>query len=147
MTAAVAVQRIAESSPRFPAPRILWLLLPLAAAIAAHFLAADLLSIASYAASTVLVYDLFAASDRKLSLITMAFSLLACAVGAIGGILHLAAIIVLKGIHYLSLFTEPLRSLAISFLRLRTEASNLALALFAIHCLVTGYLVLRKRRH
>lgn len=141
MTAAIAaVQRIAESSPRFRMPRVLWLLLTMVSAIAAHFLAADLLSIACYAASAVLAYDLL------LLPIATSFSLLACAIGAIGGVLHLAAVIVLKGAHYLSLFTEPLRSLALSFLRLRTEASNLALALFAIHCLVTGYLILRRTR-
>ncbi len=105
----------------------------------------DLLSIAAYAASTVLVYDFFVATDRKLSLVAMLFSLLACAFGAIGGVLHLVAIIVLKGAHSLSLFTDPLQSLALSFLRLRAEASNLALALFAIHCVVAGYLILRKR--
>ena len=105
----------------------------------------DLLSIAAYAASTILVYDLFVAFDRKLSLLAMTFSILACAVSAIGAVLHLIAGIVLKSAHYLSFFTEPLRSLALPFLRLRTEASNLALALFVIHCLVTGYLILRKR--
>jgi len=121
-------------------PRVWWLLLAIAAAIAARFLAADLLSIACYAAATVLVYDLFAASDRNLSLIAMSFSLLACAAGAVGGVLHLAAFIVFKGAQYLSL----LHSLALLFLRLRAEASTLGLALFAIHCLVAGYLIFRE---
>jgi hypothetical protein len=85
-------------------------------------------------------------SEGKLSLIAMTFSLLACAIGAIGGVLHLAAAIVLKGAQYVSLFTEPLQSLALSFLRLRTEASNLALALFVIHCVVIGYVILRRLR-
>jgi hypothetical protein len=146
MTAAVAVQRIAESSPRLGTPRISWLLFAMAAAFAAYFLAADFLAIACYAASTVLVYDLFAASARKLALIAMSFSLLAFAIGAIGGVFQLAVVIVLKGAHYLSLFTEPLRSLALSILALRTDVSRLALAFFAAHCVLAGYLVLRRSR-
>jgi uncharacterized protein DUF4386 len=85
-------------------------------------------------------------SEGKLSLIAMSFSLLACAIGAIGGVLHLAAAIVLKGAQYLTLFTEPLQSLALSFLRLRAQASSLALVLFAIHCLFTGYVIFRSTR-
>ncbi|HTD82937.1 MAG TPA: DUF4386 family protein [Gemmatimonadaceae bacterium] len=146
MTAAFAVQPVAQSSPRFGPPRILWLLLAMAAAFAAYFLAADFLAIACYAASTVLVYDLFAASVRKLALTAMSFSLLAFAIGAIGGVFQLAVVIVLKGAHYLSLFTEPLRSLALSILSLRTDISRLALALFAIHCVLAGYLILRRSR-
>lgn len=107
---------------------------------------ADLLSIACYAAATILVHDLFAALHRRLSLVAMAFSLLACAVGAIGGVLHLAALVALKGAHYFSLFTDPLQSVSLSFLQLRTQALSLALGLFAIHCLVTGYIVLRRAR-
>ncbi len=67
-----------------------------------------------------------------------------CAVGALSCLFEFAPFVVLRGAHYLSVFTvEQLQALAYMFLRLGGQAGNIGLVFFALHCLLVGYLILR----
>ena len=67
-----------------------------------------------------------------------------CAVGARSCLFEFAPFVVLRGAHYLSVFTvEQLQALAYMFLRLGGQAGNIGLVFFALHCLLVGYLILR----
>ena len=172
MSTSVSTQPIAETSPQLKARAagVFWLMTILsgvfsmfawgrlvdsgnAAATAANILAneslyrlgstADLVGLFCYIAVTLLVYDLLKPVNRNLSLLAAFFSLVGCAIGALGCVLQLAPLVVLRGAQYLSVFTEQLQALAFLFLRLRGQANNIALVFFGFHCLLIGYLILR----
>ena len=142
MSTAVMMERIAEGSPLFKARTagLCWLMTTLtstfalfvggrlivsgdAAATATNILehealfrsgtAAILISTACYVAVTLLVYELLKPVNRTVSLLAAFFSLVGCAVGALSCVFDLAPFVLLRGDHYLSVFTvEQLQALA-----------------------------------
>ena len=115
------IERIAEASPRLRAriAGVFYLLTILAGTFAAVFAgrsfgdAANLIASVCYVAVTLLLYAIFRPVDRSLSLIAAVFSLVGCAIGALG-VFHLSS-------RYLP---------------------N-SLVLFGVYCLLIGYLILK----
>jgi hypothetical protein len=106
--------------------------------------AAMLLSGAFYLGVTVLIYELLQPVSRTVSLLAAFFSLVGCAVGALGCLFDLAPLVLFRGAPYLSVFTsEQLQALALALLKVRLEANNIGLVFFGFHCLLIGYLILR----
>jgi len=69
---------------------------------------------------------------------------LGCAVGAFTSLFDFAPFVLLRGAHYLSVFTvEQLQALALMFLRLPGQAVNVSLVFFGLHCLLVGCLILK----
>lgn len=173
MSAVEMIEPIAEASPRFKAriAGFFWLMTILAssfalivagrlvvsgdaAATAANILAhetlfrsgtaANLIATACYVAATLLVYELLKPVNRTVSLLAAFFSLVGCAVGAVSSLFEFAPFVLLRGAHYLSVFTvEQLQALAFMFLKLRGQEPNISLVFFGLHCLLVGYLILR----
>lgn len=173
MSAAVVTERIAEASPRFKAriAGVFYLLTFVtggaalffggrfvvngdAAATAANIVAhqtlfgfgfaANLLSTASYVAVTALFYDLFKPVKESVSLLAAFFSTVGCAIGALSCALLLAPLAILGGAPYLSVFNEQqLQALALLFLKLSAQATNVGLVFFGFYCLLIGYLAFR----
>ena len=106
--------------------------------------AANLIATACYVAATLLVYELLKPVNRTVSLLAAFFSLVGCAVGALGCLFDLIPFVLLKGGTYLSVFTvKQLQALAFMFLQVRFQANNIGLVFFGLHCLLVGYLILR----
>ena len=106
--------------------------------------AANLIATACYVVATLLVYELLKPVSRTVSLLAAFFSLVGCAVGALSCVFDVAPFILLGGGHYLSVFTgEQLQALSLMFLQVRTQANNIGLVFFGLHCLLVGYLILR----
>jgi hypothetical protein len=107
-------------------------------------LAAALIATACYVAVTALFYHLFRPVNRSLCLLAAFFSLVGCAIGAIGVLFQLAPLVILGGAPYLSVFPgEQLQALALLFLDLHAQALNSGLVFFGLYCLLIGYLILR----
>jgi len=106
--------------------------------------AALLINVAVYIVVTLLFYDLFKPVNRGLSLLAAFFSLVGCAIQAVGSGFFLAPLVVLGGAQYLSVFrVEQLRALALMFLDLYGQAFNIGLVFFGVYCLLIGYLIFR----
>jgi hypothetical protein len=106
--------------------------------------AAMLLSGAFYLGVTVLIYELLKPVNRTLSLLAAFFSLVGCAVGALGCLFDLAPLVLLRGAGNLSVFTlEQSQALALVLLKVRLEANNIGLVFFGFHCLLIGCLILK----
>jgi hypothetical protein len=173
MSAAVMTEPIAEASPLSTANMagafyltsilsagaaalVRWRLFPSgdAAATATNILAhqplfwmvfaADLISALCYVAVTPLFYEMFQPVNKRLSLLTVFFSLMGCGAVAFACLFHIAALLVLRGAQYLNLLAvEPLQVLALMCLRLWAQAYNISLVFFGFYCLLIGYLIFR----
>lgn len=174
MSTAVLMERVVEASPQSKARAagVFWLLTFLtstfamfvagrlvvssdAAATAANLLAhealfrsgtaAILISTTCYIAVTLLIYELLKPVNGTVSLLAAFFSLVGCAVGALGCLFDLVPFVLLRGGKYLSVFTvEQLQALALMFLKVRVQVNdNIGLVFFGLHCLLIGYLILR----
>ena len=173
MSAAVMMEPVAETSPRFraniavglflttiltggAAAFVRWRLvvpgdaISTATNILAHerlfqmLLAADLISVSCYVAMTLLFYELFKPVNKRLSLLTASFSLMSCVIVAFASLFHIAALVVLKGAQYLNILTvQPLPALALMCLKLRAQAYSISLVFFGFYCLLIGYLIFR----
>jgi hypothetical protein len=107
-------------------------------------LATGLIATACYTAVTALFYGLFKPVNRSLSLLAAFFSLLGCAILALGSVFQLAPLVLLGGSPYLIVFKlEQLRALALMFLELNTQAGNICVVFFGVYCLLIGYLIFR----
>ncbi len=107
-------------------------------------LAMELIATAFYIVVTALFYGVFKGVNRSLSMLAAFFGLAGCAVTAFGSVFQLAALVVLGGAQYLSVFNvEQLRALALMFLQLNTETANICLVLFGFYDLLIGYLISR----
>ena len=118
MSTAVMMERIAEASPRFKAriAGVFWLMTALTGTLALVLrlgIATNLIASACYVAATLLVYELLKPVNRSLSLLAAFFSLLGCAIGALGGLFHLG----LGGVHFVFF---GLHCLLIGYLILRS---------------------------
>jgi hypothetical protein len=106
--------------------------------------AADLIGVAAYVVVTALLYDLLKPANRNLSLLAAFFSLVGCAVQVFACVFDLASLGVLGGAQYLSVFnSEQLQAMALMFLRLHGQGSNIAMVFFGFYCLLIGYLIFR----
>jgi hypothetical protein len=107
-------------------------------------IAANLVSAACYLVVTVLLYDLFKPVDRTVSRLAAFFNLTSCAIGAFDSLFQLAALDVLKGGPYLSVFSaQQLQALAMLFLKLNVRALDMGQIFFGFQWLAIGYLILR----
>jgi Domain of unknown function (DUF4386) len=107
-------------------------------------LATGLIATACYIAVTALFYNLFKPVSRSFSLVAAFFSLVGCAILALGSLFQLAPLVVLGGSPYLSAFkVEQLRALALLFLDLNTHAGYICVVFFGVYCVLIGYLILK----
>jgi hypothetical protein len=106
--------------------------------------ACNVIATACYVAVTALFYDLFMPVDRSLSVLAAFFSLVGCATGAVSCLFYLAPLAVLGGAQYLSVFNvEQLQALALTFLKLNGQTTQIGLVFFGFYCLLIGYLIFR----
>jgi tetratricopeptide (TPR) repeat protein len=173
MSAAVMMEPFAETAPRFrahiavvlflttiltggAAAFVRWrLVIPgdaisTATNILAHerlfqmLLAADVISVGCYVAATLLFYELFKPVSERLSLLTASLSITSCVIVAFASLLHLVALVVLRGAQYLNILTvQPLPDLALMCLKLRAQAYSISLVFFVFYCLLIAYLIFR----
>jgi hypothetical protein len=103
---------------------------------------ANLIATACYLLATLLVYVLFKPVNKNVSLLGAFFSLVGCAVGAIGCLLFLGPVSVLNGAA--AGFTlEQLQAQALTLLTLSARANDIGLVFFGLHVLCVGYLIRR----
>jgi hypothetical protein len=106
--------------------------------------ALGLISIACYIAVTVLLYQLLKPGSPSLALIAMCLSLMGLAVQTYGAVFQLAPLTVLSDGANVSVFdASQVRALAVSFLHLRTLASQIGLVFDGLFLLLIGYLIIR----
>jgi hypothetical protein len=107
-------------------------------------ISADLVATVCYVAATVLVYELLKAVNGTVSLLAAFFSLLGCAMGALGVVLRIAPLVVLGNSQYLNVFAaEQQQAVAYLFLRLYGQSSSVSFVFFGLHCFLIGCLILR----
>ena len=103
-----------------------------------------LLSTAFYVGVTLLVYELLKPVNRTVSLLAAFFSLVGCAIGALGCLFDLVPFVSLSGAHYLSVFTmEQMQALSLMSLEVRRQANDIGLIFFGFHCFLIGCLILK----
>jgi hypothetical protein len=108
--------------------------------------AAELISAVCYITVTLLLYDMFRPVNRSLSLLAAFFSLAGCIAQAFSSLLHLAPLIVLGGDPYLSAFRpDQLQALALVFLKLRLQATNIYMEFFGCYCFLIGLLIFQSK--
>lgn len=106
--------------------------------------AALLISGVFYVGATIFIYQVLKPVNPTISLLAAIFSLIGCAIGALGCLFDLIPFLLLKKAEYLTVFTvEQLQALTLMFLKLRVQANNIGLVFFGLHCLGVGYLILR----
>jgi len=106
--------------------------------------ALGLFSTAIYVALSGLFYWFFRPVSRTLSLLAALFSVVGCAVGALGNLFLLAPLEILRGSSYAKVFTaDQLQSLVLLFINLNTQANHVALVFFGSFQLVLGYLIFK----
>jgi Domain of unknown function (DUF4386) len=106
--------------------------------------AALLISGVFYVGATFFIYQVLKPVNRSISLLAALFSLIGCAIGALGCLFDVIPFLLLKKAEYLTVFSvEQLQALTLMFLKLRVQANNIGLVFFGLHCLGVGYLILR----
>jgi len=102
--------------------------------------ASFLIGIACYVAVTALLYSLLRPVNRTISLLAAFFSLVGCALWAVGSLFQLAALAILRGGGSARGFTADL---AVTLLQLNAQALSVGIVFFGFYCLLIGYLVFR----
>jgi hypothetical protein len=97
--------------------------------------AGNLIAIATYVAVTALFYELFKPVNRTVSLLAAFFSLMGCAVLAVGCVFYLAPLLALE--------SGQAPSLALLLLKLYAQSFNTSIVFFSLYCLLIGYLIFR----
>lgn len=109
-------------------------------------LAADLVMIASYAAVTLLLHDLFKTVDRSLSLLAAFFSLIGLSILAVNSLLHLAPVLFLNAAPSTGgLEVAQWQDLALMCLRLHAQGDSISGVFFGLYCVLIGSLAFRSR--
>jgi len=104
--------------------------------------AVGLISTALYIAVTVLFYVLFKPVNKTVSLLAAFFSLVGCAIQAVGSLFRVAPFAVLDGSPYLSVFkVDQLQAVALIFVKLNDQAAYIYLVFFGLFNLLIGYLI------
>jgi hypothetical protein len=108
--------------------------------------ALGLVSTVFYVGLAGLFYQMFRPVSRSLSLLVVLFSLVGCAITAVGTVLQLAPLDILSGGSYLSVFNDQqLRALSLLSLNLSVDAGHVAPVFFGVFQLFLGYLIYRSR--
>jgi Domain of unknown function (DUF4386) len=106
--------------------------------------AADLIGGASYIVVTLLLYELLKPVNRPVALLSVLFSLVGSAVGAASAVGQYAALLLLKGTAFLSVFsTAQLQAMALFALKLHSVGYLVCLVFFGCYCLVLAWLIYR----
>jgi uncharacterized protein DUF4386 len=103
--------------------------------------AAFVIGVVCYVAVTALLYSLLMPVNRTLSLLAAFFSLVGCALWAVGSLFQLAALDILRDGGGLTV--EQAQALAHSLLQLNAEALSVGIVFFGFYCLLIGYLIFR----
>ena len=97
-----------------------------------------------YIIVTIILYYLLEPVSPRVSLSAAIFSLVGCTVSIFTSLLHFAPLILLKDATSSTAFsTDQLQSLALLFLKLGTQASNIMMVFFGFYCILIGYLIFR----
>jgi hypothetical protein len=108
--------------------------------------ATDLIAAVLYIAVTLLLYDLFSAVNKGLSLSAAFFSFGGCILQAVSSLFYLAPLVILGGAPYLNAFRlEQLQAQALLFLDVRLQFTNIFMVFFACYCILIGCLILRSK--
>jgi hypothetical protein len=84
--------------------------------------------------------------NKGLSLSAAFFSFGGCIIQAVSSLFYLAPLVVLGGAPYLNAFKlEQLQALALLFLDVRVQFTNIFMVFFACYCILIGYLILRSK--
>jgi Domain of unknown function (DUF4386) len=106
--------------------------------------AINVIATALYIAVTALFYQLFRPVNRSLALLAAFFSLVGCAIQAVGYVCYVAPFTLLGGAPYLSVFkVEQLQALVLALLKLRSQAEQIGIVFFGFFDLLIGCLILR----
>ncbi len=125
-----------------------------ASATAANILAHETLYRAGGAADVVnfvcdlmialLLYELLKPVSRLGAAAAAIFRIIGDAMGLMLTVAHFAALVVIKNASSTSGFTpQQVQSQAFTFMRLHSQAYNIAMVLFGVHCVLLGFLVAR----
>ncbi len=107
-------------------------------------IAANLVSQACYVVVMVFLYDLFKPVDGTVSRLAAFFNLTSCAIGTFDSLFQLAALDVLKGGPYLSVFSaQQLQALTLLLLKLNVRTLDMGQIFFGFQWLAIGYLILK----
>jgi hypothetical protein len=107
-------------------------------------LATNLTATALYIAVTVLFYGLFKPVSKTAALLAAFFSLVGCAIQALGSVFQAAPLVVLEGSPYLSVFkVEQLQAGALMFFKLSVQATYIYLVFFGLFNLLIGYVIFK----
>ena len=104
--------------------------------------AADLVMLCSYVVVTALLYELFARTERTLSVIAAGFSLMGIAVLAANGGLHLAPLALLESGGLPTAQRDALIGLSLT---LHGALYGVSLVFFGVYCVLLGVLTMRTR--
>jgi hypothetical protein len=104
--------------------------------------AADIITVRCYIAVTALFYDLFKPVNRSLALLAAFFGLMGSTVWALNDFSYFGPLVVLGGAHS-STATDQSQALALMFLNLHAQGSNIVMVAFGFHVILIGYLIFR----
>lgn len=97
-----------------------------------------------YLVVTLILYYLLKPVSAWVSLLAAVLSLVGCTISTFISLLHLAPLVLLKDAPSLTTFsTDQLQWLALLFLKLGTQASNIMMVFFGLYCILIGYLIYR----
>jgi Domain of unknown function (DUF4386) len=106
--------------------------------------AVGLIATALYIAVTALFYGLFKPANKTVALLAAFFSLVGCAIQALGTLFRVAPFVVLDGSPYLSVFKlDQLQAMALMFIKLNVQAVYIYLVFFGLFNLLIGYLIFK----
>lgn len=106
--------------------------------------AADLITVPCYIAVTALFYQLFKPVNRSLALIAAFFGLAGSTLWALNDFFFLAPLVVLGGAHDVPAGTaDQLQALALTFLNVHAQGSNIVMVAFGCHVILIGSLIVR----
>src|SRR5712692_8602390 len=106
--------------------------------------AADVLNVLCDIALAILLYDLLRPVSRTLALLSSAYRLMGDATMAVTTLAHFAPLSFLASAPYLSVYSSPqLQAQAFVWLRVHSQAYNIAMVFFGAHCVLLGYLIYR----
>jgi hypothetical protein len=107
-------------------------------------LVADINQLPCYIAVTALYYHLFKPVNRSIALIAVFLGLAGSTMGAMNDFFALAPLAILGGARSATALTAAQsQRLALVFLNVQTQASNIVMVAFGFHVILVGYLIFR----
>jgi hypothetical protein len=107
-------------------------------------MAVGLVATALYIAVTVLFYGLFKPVNKTVCLLAAFFSVVGCAIQAVGSLFRVAPFVILEGSSYLSVFrVDQLQAMALMSLKLNVQATYIYLVFFGMFNSMIGYLIFK----